>query len=407
MAATERLIVTYTGNDERSNVVQPPDVQIGELLEVTGREVVTRHPLQPFDPRNFIPGELAPKKPWSFDRTALQGAEAMTRERQPAAEFLAKRLPEVDTEFVELDQLVRFVERPIRAFLRRRLGISVFEGDDEIEDALPVELDALETWQVGDRLLKARLAGTGTKEAYRAEIARGMLPPGVLGEPVIRSVLPIVEGIVKQVPSTATASVDVKVSLRDGRTLRGTVAGVAGDVLLSVTYSRVNPRHRIAAWTRLLALTAAYPGRTFEAVTIGRPAAEVDANVAIAKLGPLDAQEALDHLEILLDLYDRGMREPPPLACLTSAAYAAAARSNGDPSKAACNQWESGQFPKEDVEPEHRLVLGYLSFDELLQERARDDEVGTYWDQDEPSRFGRWALRLWTGLLQSERMSHQ
>jgi exodeoxyribonuclease V gamma subunit len=222
---------------------------------------------------------------------------------------------------------------------------------------------------------------------------------------VIHTVLPIVEGIVKHVPATSTDSVDVKVALPDGRTLRGTVPGVADDTLLTVTYSRVNPRHRIAAWVRLLALTAAHPGRRIEAVTVGRP--KVDANVAIARIAPIDPGEALDHLAVLLDLYDRGMREPPPLACMTSAAYAAAARAGGDPVKAACAEWESDPWPKEDVEPEHRLVLGVLSFDELLAEPARADEVGPFWDRDETTRFGRWALRLWTGLLQSERVSHE
>ncbi len=268
-------------------------------------------------------------------RTGLKGAEAMARSAIRRRASSTAQLPPIDAEFVELDQLVRFVERPVRAFLRRRLGISVWDGDDEVEDALPVELDNLETWQVGDRLLKARLAGTDSKSAYRAEIARGTLPPDRLGEPVIRTVLPTVEDIVKHVPATSTTSVDVKVALPDGRTLRGTVPGVAGDTLLTVTYSRVNPRHRIAAWVRLLALTAAHPGRTFEAVTIGRPGAKVDASVAIARIAPIDPGEALDHLAVLLDLHDRGMREPPPLSCLTSAAYAAAARGGGDPLKAA------------------------------------------------------------------------
>jgi exodeoxyribonuclease V gamma subunit len=71
MAATERLIVTYTGNDERSNLPRPPAVPVGELLELTGRDVVVRHPLQPFDPRNFAPGELVPGRVWSFDRVTL------------------------------------------------------------------------------------------------------------------------------------------------------------------------------------------------------------------------------------------------------------------------------------------------------------------------------------------------
>ena len=81
---------------------------------------------------------------------------------------------------VELDDLVRFVEHPVRAFLRQRLGISVGDYNDEIDDALPVELDGLEKWGVGNRLLDGRLAGAAMDALRPAEIARGALPPGRL-----------------------------------------------------------------------------------------------------------------------------------------------------------------------------------------------------------------------------------
>ena len=41
LAATDQLIVTYTGNDERTNLVRPPAVPIGELLDVIDRTVRT------------------------------------------------------------------------------------------------------------------------------------------------------------------------------------------------------------------------------------------------------------------------------------------------------------------------------------------------------------------------------
>jgi exodeoxyribonuclease V gamma subunit len=119
--------------------------------------------------------------------------------------------------------------------------------------------------------------------------------------------------------------------------------------------------------------------------------------VAIARIPALDADEARHHLGVLVDLYDRGMREPPPLACKTSAAYAAAGEG------AAQREWESGfRYDGEDAEPEHRLAFGGTrTLAELLAAPAREDErIG--WDPDETRRFGRWARRLWDGLLAVE-----
>ena len=87
LAATDHLVVTYCGRDERTNAVLPPAVPLGELLDVvdatartaTGparRQVLVEHPLQTFDDRNFDAGALVPGRPWSFDPVALDGALA-------------------------------------------------------------------------------------------------------------------------------------------------------------------------------------------------------------------------------------------------------------------------------------------------------------------------------------------
>jgi exodeoxyribonuclease V gamma subunit len=413
MAATDRLIVTYTGNDERTNLPRPPAVPVGELLDVVDRTVrtadgrardavIVRHPLQPFDQRNFTPGELVRDRVWSFDAVTLEGARALNGERRPPAPFLSGPLPPLEGPVIELADLVRFVERPVRAFLRQRLGVRLGDFTDELEDALPVELDGLARWGVGTRLLGARMAGIDAQAAKRAEIARGSLPPGYLGKPVIDRVLPTVEQIVAAAPPGEATSVDVRVALSGGRTLSGTVPDLVGDTLRTLTYSRVSPRHRIAAWVRLLALAAGHPQRDLEAVTVGQ-SQDPDRTVTIARIPPLAAAEALGQLEVIVDLYQRGMREPAPLACLTSAAYAQTARRGGDPAVAARREWE-GSHPRagEGSEAEHQLAYGPLTFDELLVPRPRQDEHGPWWDEDEPRRFGRWARRLWDGLLQHE-----
>jgi exodeoxyribonuclease V gamma subunit len=77
--------------------------------------------------------------------------------------------------------------------------------------------------------------------------------------------------------------------------------------------------------------------------------------------------------------------------------------------EAARREWASSfEFDREDREAEHQLVLGAVrTLDELLDEPARGDEVGPWWDPDERTRFGRWARRLWDGLLQWEELSHR
>src|SRR4051794_24621456 len=372
MAAGERLVVTYTGNDERTNVERPPAVPVGELLDVIERtvrveagdvrdRVVVRHPLQPFDARNFQAGALAGPRAWSFDRVMLDGARALAGSRAAAAPFLAGPLPPRPAPVLELEDLVRFVERPVRAFLRQRLGLAVGGAPDEIEDGLPVELGGLELWGVGQRLLDARLAGTDGRTAIKAEIARGTLPPGQLGMPVVRDVWEVVEEIVAAAggPPAADAapvgSVDVRAALPDGRTLSGTVPGVAATLLRAVTYSRVTARHRLVAWVRLLALTAARPEVAFEAVTIGRArqGAHHHARVSVARIAPPPAEAparrglAPPPPPPLADLYARGMREPLPLACLSSAAYAAAAAAGADAPAAARAAWEEDRFRPE------------------------------------------------------------
>ncbi len=207
-------------------------------------------------------------------------------------------------------------------------------------------------------------------------------------------------------------SVDVNIPLPDGRLLTGTVAGVCDSLIRSVSFSRLAPQHRLAAWVRLIALTAARPELPWEAAAVGRARTRAgDPGVTIARIAPLAADatgrrdRALQLLMDLIELYDRGMREPLPIARQSSAAYAWAARTGGDPVQAARKQWTSEwNWDREDKDPEHRLVLGGICpFDVLLAQAPFADEDG--WGAGEPTRFGRYARRLWDPLLEREELS--
>ena len=210
LAATDHLVVTYCGHDERTNAVVPPAVPLGELLDVidaTAHDrrpvrpaglVVIEHPLQTFDDRNFAAGMLAAgrDRPWSFDTVALDGAQARRIGPRVESPFLAAPLAASDDSLVEVDDLVRFVQHPVKAFLRSRLGVSLGADEEEPDDAMPVQLDGLSKWAIGQRLVENLLAGHRRDDCIAAERARGGLPPGLLGDAVLDEVEPLAEEIV-------------------------------------------------------------------------------------------------------------------------------------------------------------------------------------------------------------------
>ena len=100
LAAREHLVVTYAGRDERSNLVRPPAVPIGELLDVVDHTVRT----ETGRPRDAVVGarthcnrstaattrraDIVPGRTWSFDTLHLAGAEAALTPRPAPPAFL-------------------------------------------------------------------------------------------------------------------------------------------------------------------------------------------------------------------------------------------------------------------------------------------------------------------------------
>ena len=76
--------------------------------------------------------------------------------------------------------LVTFFRDPVKGFFRA-LDLTLPWDVDGVSDAMPVEIDQLETWGVGDRMLADMLRGIHPDTAREIEWRRGALPPGQLG----------------------------------------------------------------------------------------------------------------------------------------------------------------------------------------------------------------------------------
>ncbi len=117
---------------------------------------------------------------------------------------------------------------------------------------------------------------------------------------------------------------------------------------------------------------------------------------------PVD-HTAVDLLRDLVDLRDRGLREPLPLPLKTANAYAEAVHSHGDHDRALDFAWktsDSSPVPGEQDDPAHVRVFGRGAPVDRLLEPVRDDER---WN-DQRHRLGQLALRLWEPLLARERV---
>ncbi|MET8875915.1 exodeoxyribonuclease V subunit gamma [Nocardia sp. NPDC004604] len=407
LAATERLLIFHTGADPVTGAHRPPAIPVAELLAVLRAHVgadgmdavVTRHPLQGFDRRNF-----RAERPFSFDTVALAGAEAAGQPAQPRPAFLPAPLPAPELTDIALADLISFVEHPVRAFLWQRLGLRVPEHEEDIADRLPIELDGLAKWELGERLLAARLTGADPSTLRAAEWRRGTLPPFGFGGAVLDEVESTVDKLVRAaLPEYEGASraVDIAVDLGNGRRLTGTVPEVRGESLVRTTFSRLAPKHRIAAWVSLLAL-AVTEDRSWRAVTTGR--GQFGRPAWRSELTAPEPPAALAILRELVRLRDAGLTEPLPIAPSATAVYAERRfrGSNAEEAIAAAerefNGGPNGPGPFGDHTDRHlRYIWGRAPrLEHLMASPAPAGEPG------ETTRFGALARRMWAPLLAAE-----
>ncbi|WP_246125494.1 exodeoxyribonuclease V subunit gamma [Cellulomonas xylanilytica] len=408
-SAQENLVVVYSGADERTGAARPPAVPVGELLDAidaaatfpggrSARDQVVHHPLQTVDERNFEPGRLGRDGPFSFD--VLDLTAALTRRRDDPPETSAPLEPP-HTDELDLEDLASTLEHPVRAFVRMRLGATLPGDEPQLDDRLPLELGGLERWAVGDRLLQAALDGIDLDDAAAAERRRGHMPPATLGGATLQQVRgqvePLLAASARYLVEPAT-SVDVTIPLDDGRVLTGTINGVRGDVLVRTVFSRLGAKHRLRAWVQLLALAAAFPERTFEAVTIGR--GQVRSSRVARLTTPAEPRATLQRL---VGIYDEAMCGALPLPLATSLAYAHPRTGGGDESDAlgsaraelgTADDAAAGRGGFEAVDDYHLLAFGDpVTFDRLIVEGHTGPES---------TRFGALSMALWSDLIAHE-----
>ena len=138
-----------------------------------------------------------------------------------------------DPETSSSTELIAFLKNPVKEFVRKRLDVTFIDEGEETLDGIPVELDGLEAWKVGDRLLRDLLAGRAPRVALDKEWRRGVLPPGKLGWRLAKDLLDQAQPVADLADTLRAGrqaeALDVAVDLGGGRLLTGTVTDVYGE----------------------------------------------------------------------------------------------------------------------------------------------------------------------------------
>ena len=189
LAPTERLIITASTQNIRTNKKQPFSTCVDELLAVAAtlgverKALVLEHPLQPFSAKYFEPGSNLLKPFGEKVREIAIAANTNCKAPLPfhIAPFKDKEMPSVE---ITVAQLAAFWRSPARGYLKaQKIDLPLEEDDDTTLDFSPVNLDSLQKWKLKNAILKEQFSGIPNESRSKALAAadRG-LPPGFLAE---------------------------------------------------------------------------------------------------------------------------------------------------------------------------------------------------------------------------------
>lgn len=346
LSARDRLYLSYVGQSAEDNTAMQPSVLVSELLDAVAEgfihpdgelpgALVTRHRLQAFSPAYFEAGEEtegdevgAPL--FSYSAEDLEGLRARRAPQEPPAPFVREPLPEPGPEWrsVGVDRLAAFLANPARHFLTRRLGVWLEQRAGEVEDREPFAVEGLDRYQVQQELLERGLGGRDLQEELPLLRARGVLPPGRVGEVAFEKLRADVVDLISRLRPHAAGgpleplTVGLDLELTGGRfRIEGQLGRIHPAGLLRYRCAKLKAKDLARAWVEHLVWNVASPpGIVRETVVVG-----LDRSWRFAPLGDAEAS-----LASLVAAYWRGCSEPLRVFPESSLEYAKRVVDTGD-----------------------------------------------------------------------------
>ena len=341
LSARDKLLITYCGQSDRNDKKRPPSVVVSELIDVLSEsfvppggdaaldddkrreEWITEHPLQPFSPRYFVPAAAEPRGLFSYSEGYCEGARALRSQSIRQESFFTGPIEEQETgagEIIRIEELLRFFKSPAVAFIKDRLKIYPGRLSGDLDEREPIELNQLDRYKVGHRVLSLLVDEFPIEEIQRILGASGLLPPGTPGtllvDDLANEIRPIAEAIKTIRTEEELEPLPIDQGIGDYR-LQGQLGNIYPSAMLRFGYSSFRHDRLLRVWIEHLALCnepGSYPRKSrFICRSSDGPGVK---NVHFEEVSKPESI-----LKELLDLYTLGQSEPLLFFPVSSSAY--------------------------------------------------------------------------------------
>jgi len=391
LCARQILYLSYCGRSLKDNSECQPSVLVRELLDfidarhgkdsASGKRfsesLTSLHPMQAFAAQNF--SAHAPSYDSYWCRIANQIRTAGTG--VPASAWATSAIaqgPVVDC-IINLDELRRFLQDPIKCFFNRRLKLwltSPEEGSDEEV----FKLDSLEKWEIKQSIALDFLRA---REASPQELqAQGRLPHGHAAQASFEAIELELKPLLMPLQDYRGLTLETRAFdyQFENTQLTGHIGNYyPGKGLMHFISSSLKGKHLLALWLDHLALCASeqYPDQE---------SGRLITRDSDWRFKRLESPEASDRLRDYIELYYQGLDYPLPIFPLASYAWCCA----DSPEKAmkeAHKAWYGNDFRNIPGDRENAYIK--LALRGNMPDPINSDE------------FRALAHRLYTGALQS------
>ena len=156
LSAQEIFYISYIGLSLVNNKEYFPSILVSQLMDYLieysdleeKAQLIQNHPITVFSPNNFKENYL------SYDKEWLPLAQNNTEVK----EFISEKIVnEIELpKYIELDDLISFIQAPASYFFTRRLGVNFSSNEESIEENEHFSLSRLDEYSLLDELLNIK-----------------------------------------------------------------------------------------------------------------------------------------------------------------------------------------------------------------------------------------------------------